>query len=382
MKSRSGGVSVRTTAPAAPNDDLGQDVLHTHWQDEGDAAYLYTKLAPSLKDAEQRGALERLAREEGGHQELFAGLLGRTPKFQPSFRARAFAALARPLGAKLVLNLLRLEEGREVTRFLRLARAGTAPVWLNRMARESATHAQLLGRLTNARGDPWHHNASGGLVRNVVYGFNDGLTANFGLIAGVLGAAVTRDVVLLAGLSGLVASAFSMGSSGYLAAQSQREVDENELNTQRAELLLWPEREEAYLATLYQEKGLSEAEARTAAQRVMGDSEVALKELAREKLGLTNEATPPLQEGVITGLATVFGALVPIAPFFFGGGAPAVAASFTLSMVAHFLVGAARSTFTGRGWFRSGFDMFVVGLGVAAAGYVVGFSLTGVLPAG
>lgn len=381
MKNPPGGAAADSVECAASSGNLSRDVLLAHWQDEADAAYLYTRLAPSLRDAEQREALERLAREEGGHKELFEGLLGSTPEFRPSFRVRAFTVLARPLGAKLILNLLRLEEGREVTRFLRLAQAGTAPVWLTRMARESAAHAQLLGRLTNARGDPWHHNTSGGVIRNVVYGFNDGLTANFGLIAGVLGAAVARDVVLLTGLSGLVASAFSMGASGYLAAQSQREVDENELNTQRAELLLWPEREEAYLATLYQEKGLSEAEAGTAAQRVMSNPEVALKELAREKLGLTNEVTSPLQEGVITGLATVFGALVPIAPFLFGGGAPAVVASFTLSMAAHFLVGAARSTFTGRGWFRSGFDMFVVGLGVAAAGYVVGFLLTGVLPA-
>jgi vacuolar iron transporter family protein len=220
------------------------------------------------------------------------------------------------------------------------------------------------------------------MVRNVVYGFNDGLTANFGLIAGMIGGAVTRDVVLLSGLSGLVAASFSMGSSGYLAAQSQREVDDNELNTQRAELLLWPEREEAYLATLYQEKGLSEREARVAAHRVMADPDVALRELAKEKLGLTGEGESPLREGLITGVATVLGALVPILPFFFTGGTPAITISFIISMAAHFLVGAARSTFTGRGWFRSGLDMFLVGLGIAVLGYVVGFLLTGVLPKG
>jgi VIT1/CCC1 family predicted Fe2+/Mn2+ transporter len=215
-----------------------------------------------------------------------------------------------------------------------------------------------------------------------VYGFNDGLTANFGLIAGVVGASVTRDVILLSGISGLVASAFSMAASGYLAATSQREVDANEVNVQRAELLLWPEREEAYLATLYQEKGLSAGEAAVAAHRVMSDGEVALRELSREKLGIGGEAESPLREGVITGLATTVGAFVPLVPYLFGGGVGAAAASFVIAMAAHFLVGAARSVLTGRGWFRSGFDMFVVGLGVAAAGYVVGWLLTGVLPAG
>ncbi|CAA9297605.1 MAG: hypothetical protein AVDCRST_MAG40-138 [uncultured Gemmatimonadaceae bacterium] len=173
-----------------------------------------------------------------------------------------------------------------------------------------------------------------------------------------------------------------MAASGYLAATSQREVDANEVNVQRAELLLWPEREEAYLATLYQEKGLSPAEAATAAHRVMGDEEVALRELAREKLGISGEAESPVREGAVTGLATTVGAFVPLVPYLFGGGVVAAAVSFALAMAAHFAVGAARSAFTGRGWFRSGFDMFAVGLGVAAVGYVVGWWLTGVLPAG
>jgi VIT1/CCC1 family predicted Fe2+/Mn2+ transporter len=215
----------------------------------------------------------------------------------------------------------------------------------------------------------------------VVYGFNDGLTANFGLIAGVVGASVSREVVLLTGLSGLVASAFSMGASGYLAATSQREVDANEINVQRAELVLWPEREQTYLATMYQEKGLSPEEAATAAGRGMADPEVALRELAREKLGIGAEGDSPLREGVTTGLATVVGALVPLVPFFFGSSGAALV-SFIISMAAHFLVGAARSALTGRGWFRSGFDMFAVGLGVAAVGYGVGYLLTGVFPAG
>lgn len=335
-----------------------------------------------MRDEASRRALERLAIEERRHQAYFAHLLGKTRTHSPSVRARVLVRLAPVLGPKLILSLLRLEEGREVARFLREAEIGMGDSGMGVLARESAAHAQLLGRLTGTRGDPWHHNESGGLVRNIVYGFNDGLTANFGLIAGVVGAAVSRDVVLLTGLSGLIASSFSMGASGYLAAQSQREVDENEINTQRAELLLWPEREEAYLATSYEEKGLTESEARAAAARVMSNPEVALRELAKEKLGIGEGGESPLREGVITGLATVFGALVPIVPFFFGGGVVTIIVSFLVSMAAHFVVGAARSTFTGRGWFRSGFDMFVVGLGVAAIGYVAGFLLTGVLPAG
>jgi VIT1/CCC1 family predicted Fe2+/Mn2+ transporter len=114
----------------------------------------------------------------------------------------------------------------------------------------------------------------------------------------------------------------------------------------------------------------------------MSDHEVALRELVREKLGIAGEAESPLREGLTTGAATTFGALVPLLPYLIAGGLGAAIASFMLSMAAHFLVGATRSVFTGRGWFRSGFDMFAVGLGVAAIGYVVGYLLTGVLPAG
>ena len=384
-----------TVAPAssvAPDEAvLTAAELREHWQDEADAVFVYTALARRMASDTDRAALEAIAAEEERHRDYFGGLIAAAggsppPVPAPSLRARGFVLLSRVLGPRLILGILRVGEGREVARFLREVQrvpdlARRAPT-LVAIARETAAHAQRLGHLTGVRGDPWHRAEAGGVVRNVVYGFNDGLTANFGLIAGVVGASVTRDVILLSGVSGLVASAFSMAASGYLAATSQREVDANEVNVQRAELLLWPEREEAYLATLYQEKGLSPGEAATAAHRVMGDGEVALRELAREKLGITGEAESPVREGAVTGLATTVGAFVPLVPYLFGGGRIAAAVSFALAMAAHFAVGAARSAFTGRGWFRSGFDMFAVGLGVAAIGYVVGWWLTGVLPAG
>jgi len=382
--------SSRDAAPALPADLLTTAELHEHWQDEIDAVYVYTRLAPRMANPEERRALEEIAREEEGHRDYFGAMLAQREGVRappaPTRRARAFVALSGVLGARLILAILRVSEGREVARFLREAARipdlATRAPQLVAIARETAAHAQRLGHLTGVRGDPWHRADAGGVIRNVVYGFNDGLTANFGLIAGVVGASVTREIVLLSGVSGLVASAFSMAASGYLAATSQREVDANEVNVQRAELLLWPEREEAYLATLYQEKGLSESEARVAAHRVMGDPEVALRELSREKLGIGGDEASPLREGVLTGLATTVGALVPLLPYLAGGGLTAAVSSFAISMAAHFGVGAARSLFTGRGWFRSGFDMFAVGLGVAAVGYGVGWLLTGILPAG
>src|SRR5919199_1596571 len=104
----------------------------------------------------------------------------------------------------------------------------------------------------------------------------------------------------------------------------------------------------------------------------MGDPERMLGEQVQEELGIGDPAMSPLREGWVTGAATAVGALIPVFPFFVGAGATAIALSFALSMLSHFLVGGARSIFTGRGVFRSGLDMFVVGLGVAVVGYFVG----------
>src|SRR5213075_1556870 len=87
------------------------------------------------------------------------------------------------------------------------------------LARESADHATTLGQIAGKGAEPWHKAASGGFLRDVVYGFNDGLTANFGLVAGVIGGGVAPHIVLVSGIAGMIADALSMGSSGYLAAK-------------------------------------------------------------------------------------------------------------------------------------------------------------------
>jgi predicted membrane protein (TIGR00267 family) len=104
----------------------------------------------------------------------------------------------------------------------------------------------------------------------------------------------------------------------------------------------------------------------------MADPQRMLEEQVQEELGIADRHMSPFREGWVTGLATAFGAVIPVFPFFILVGKPAVALSFILSMASHFLVGAARSVFSGRGLFRSGLDLFVVGLGVAVVGYFVG----------
>jgi len=208
----------------------------------------------------------------------------------------------------------------------------------------------------------------------VVYGFNDGLTANFGLVAGVIGATVVNQqhAVIVAGVAGLIANALSMGSSGYLAAKSQQEVYANEIAMERDEIALMPEVERDELALIYEAKGMHREAAHALATEVMGDPERMLVEQVQEELKIGGLEQSPVREMWVTGSATAIGSLIPVFPFLIWEGYVAIAISFALAMGSHFFVGAARSVFTGRSVFRSGMDMFVVGLGVAAVGYFVG----------
>jgi VIT1/CCC1 family predicted Fe2+/Mn2+ transporter len=297
---------------------------------------------------------------------------------RPTARTRLLAFLGRRFGPGFLLPILLAEEGREVKAYLNMHRttglgvAGRDEALL--LAKESAEHATTLNGVAGRTGEPWHRTGAGGFLRNVVYGFNDGLTANFGLVAGVIGASATSQyhAVIVAGVAGLIADALSMGSSGYLAAQSEREVYAHEIAMERDEIALMPEIERDELALIYEAKGMDRESAHRIATQVMGDPEQMLAEQVQEELGISESATSPLREAWITGTATAIGALIPVLPFLIFGGRVAVIVSFAVAMISHWIVGAARSVFTGRSVFRSGMDMFVVGLGVAAVGYYVG----------
>jgi len=365
---------VPTTAP--------HDWLH-HLEDEADAAYLYRALATLERDPGRAALYQKLAGVEDRHVDLWERLLRESghpvPALKPTKRARAMAWLARRFGPGFLAPMLLEEEGREVKGYLMMYRqapdgaAGTAALTL---AKESAQHAESLAGLVGTAGEPWHKTGAGGMLRNLVYGFNDGLTANFGLVAGMLGAQgqlnLAAHTVVVAGIAGMVADALSMGSSGYLAAKSEREVHEHEIAMEREEIRLMPELEREELALIYQAKGMSAAQAEELATRIMQDPERALGEKVREELKIGDPSATPMREAWITGTATAVGAFIPVAPFLIATGPWAIWTSFAISMLAHFGVGAARSFFTGRSVVRSGMDMFIVGLGVAATGYFVG----------
>ncbi len=354
-------------------------VWKRHLQDEIDAGYLYSVFAGLESDAKRKDILSGLAGVENRHvirwREMLAAYDIHTKKHRPTLKARLMAWYARQFSSAFPLSQMLGEEASEVKDYLTLHRNSTledAKETALILAKESAQHTESLQELTGTVGEPWHKTESGGMVGNIVYGFNDGLTANFGLVAGVIAATPDISIILVTGIVGTVADSLSMGASGYLAAKSEQEVYEHEIEVEREEIRLMPDIEEDELALIYEARGVPKAQARELAQEVMEDPDRALAEKIQTELKIGEIYATPLKEGWITGLATAIGAFIPVAPFLFTEGMPAIWISFTLAMMSHFAVGAARSLFTGRGLFRSGIDMFVVGLGVAGVGYLVG----------
>ena len=178
--------------------------------------------------------------------------------YRTARRTRLLAWAARRFGTSLVLPMMLAEEGREVQAYLGLARQSrhrrTHAAALE-IASDSAVHARELAEAMGRDGEPWHVGGSGGYLRSVVYGFNDGLTANFGLVAGVLGADVAPHIVIISGVAGAIADALSMGSSGYLAAKSEAEVQAHQIEIERHEMRLMPDLEEEELAIIYEVEG-------------------------------------------------------------------------------------------------------------------------------
>ena len=350
-----------------------------HLQDEVDASFLYSVFADLESDPKRKDILSGLAEVENRHvvrwQEMLATYDIKAKKHRPTLKARLMAWYARRFGGEFPLSQMLNEEASEVKDYLMLhrnsVRADIKEAALA-LAKESAQHTESLQELTGTVGEPWHKTESGGMVGNIVYGFNDGLTANFGLVAGVIAATSDLSTILVTGIVGTVADALSMGASGYLAAKSEQEVYEHEIEVEKEEIRLMPDLEEEELALIYAARGVPEKQARELAKEVMSDPERALGEKIQTELKIGEVYTTPFKEGWITGIATAIGAFIPVAPFLFTEGMLAIWISFTLAMLSHFAVGAARSLFTGRSLFRSGIDMFVVGLGVAGVGYLVG----------
>ena len=217
------------------------------------------------------------------------------------------------------------------------------------------------------------HVSTGSWIGDAIYGINDGLGSVFGIVSGVSGATGGSHFVLVAGLAGMVASAVSMGSGAYLAAKSEAEVHVAEIARERKEVQDHPAEEIEELVLFYELKGLSNEDAHYLVDRIAKDPERLLAAIAQEELGLSEKTSPNAWRSAIVGsVSTAIGAFIPVIPFFFLQGAAAIVAAAVISLIAHFVVGAAKSLITTRSWWASGLEMTVVGVLAGVVTFIVG----------
>ena len=239
----------------------------------------------------------------------------------------------------------------------------------------AANRSEVQARLDRLLGREKWHRTGGGWISGAIYGANDGLAAVFGIVAGVSGATGGSSFVLTAGAAGAIASALSMATGAFLAERSQAEVAAANLERERREIATHPEEEKEELSLFYQLKGIDEPTAEAMAEQLSRQPEAMLKALAAEEFGITGDGGDPIQAAIAAGVSTGLGAIVPVVPFIFATGAVAIAVAAAVSLIAHFLVGAAKSLVTLRSWWSAGREMTLAGVIVGGATFLVGLAL-------
>ena len=215
--------------------------------------------------------------------------------------------------------------------------------------------------------------SGGGNLRAAVFGVNDGLVSNASLILGVAGASASNSMILLSGVAGLLAGAFSMAAGEYVSVRSQREMFEHQIGLERDELAHYPDEEAEELALIYAARGLPRADAQRLAKAIIADPAQALDTLAREELGLNPEDLgSPWGVALFSFLSFGAGALVPLLPFLALSGDRALPVSIACTALTLFGVGAVISLFTGRSALRDGLRMLAIGAAAGGLTYAIG----------
>ncbi len=388
---------------------------------EQDAIVLYDALAGIEQDPRRAHAFRHIADNERRHADIWAGRLRELgasvpPAGRPRVRIRFIIAIARVLGTRAVSDLVKALEGDEEAIYgdqdahpaieaIAADEREHLEIWKRlddeaangnrRPARRTAatdvvsaaTHpAVVVGEAESpdaiTKGERWHRSGRSGTLRAVIFGVSDGLVSNLALVMGVAGASANGRLILLTGIAGLLAGAFSMAAGEYISMQSQRELFERQIALEAAELEAMPEEEEAELAALYMAKGFTRDEAQRIAARMFENPKTALDTLVREELGLDpDELGSPMGAAVGSFVAFAVGAAIPVVPYLFGSGPAVFAVSIVASLAALFLVGAGVSLLTGRGLLFSGFRQVAIGAAAAGVTFAVG-TLIGVGVAG
>ena len=218
-----------------------------------------------------------------------------------------------------------------------------------------------------------HETRASSVLRPVVFGANDGLVSNLALVMGVAGAGPEPSVIVLAGIAGLIAGAFSMGVGEYISVQSQRELLHYQIAFQRKQLREAPDQERRILRDIYRDRGFSEAEATRFVDVVFEEPDEAVRLLIFEEVGMDERSIgSPLAAAVGSFLAFTAGAIVPLVPYLLLVGQAAFVASLVTSLVALAGLGIGIARLTRRpAWYGATRQVLLGGV-AAAVTYAVG----------
>ena len=326
------------------------------WREEMRSAYLYRVMAEAESGTPRAELFRGLAVEAENQARIWARQAGTTaPEYAPDLRARMVAALVCRYGPRSLRAVLVAMKVRGLSVYSHAAPGHPVPTTLEDVGKR-------------------HRGVSrGGNLRAAVFGVNDGLVSNASLILGVAGASANNSIILLSGVAGLLAGAFSMAAGEYVSVRSQREMFEHQIGLERDELAQYPEEEAEELALIYTARGLAREDALKLAKAIIADPAQALDTLAREELGLNpEELGSPWGVAIFSFLSFAAGALVPLLPFFALSGGSALAVSIGVTALALFAIGAAISLFTGRSALRDGLRMLFIGAAAGALTYAIG----------
>ena len=206
-----------------------------------------------------------------------------------------------------------------------------------------------------------HRDVQGGAIRAAIFGVSDGLVSNSALIIGVAAANLSGGAVLLTGISGLLAGATSMAAGEFVSMKAQNELIERELKIEKVSLEENPEKETKELQAIYMSRGLEKHEAKLLADAIHRNPEVALEVHAREELGVDpDNIGNPAKASVSSFSAFSFGAFLPLIPWLFIDGTPAIIVSLFLAIISAAMVGVILANFTERSKFTTALRQVIV----------------------
>lgn len=336
------------------------------WVAEKRSAYLYRKLAQNTKGNE-RQLFDKLAAEADEQAEIWAKAISASGDKKPlllkiDVRTRLVAVLVRWFSPKQLATILAGMKIRGMSLYFAPKENGhPIPTSVEEIgARHKMSHANNL--------------------RAAVFGVNDGLVSNASLILGMMGAHSNPGTVIVAGIAGLLAGAFSMAAGEFVSVRSQRDLFEYQIELEREELEMYPEAETAELALIYQARGLDKDHAEKLAKALMENPAHALDTLARDELGINpNDLVSPWGAAISSFLSFVLGAFLPMIPYVIDKHSHHLPSVITLTAGGLFVIGMLISLFTGRNGLKGGLRMLLIGLSAGAATYLIGGGLSVVL---